>query len=171
MFRLDKPLSKIVVYLNPKEFKSTWLGNKAIYRTRMALEDQGELYVLAPGVEDFGEDPQIDRLIRKYGYRGKDAVFDAVSRQPDLQDNLSAAAHLIHGSSEGRFRITYAPGKLSAPEVKGVGYDYMPPEEMVDRFKTASLQPGLNTVNGESIYYIDNPALGLWSTKQRFKEF
>lgn len=66
---LDAPLDKVVVYLDPEEFKSTWLGNKSIYRTRMAIADDGELIVLAPGVARFGEDKRIDELIRKYGYR------------------------------------------------------------------------------------------------------
>lgn len=66
---LDMPLDKVVVYLDPHEFKSTWLGNKSIYRTRMAIADGGELIVLAPGVHRFGEDQRIDELIRKYGYR------------------------------------------------------------------------------------------------------
>ena len=65
---LDEPLEKVVVYLDPEEFKSTWLGNKSIYRTRMAIADGGELIVLGPGVREFGEDAEIDRLIRKYGY-------------------------------------------------------------------------------------------------------
>jgi len=34
---LDEPLRKVVVFLDPAEFKSTWLGNKSIYRTRMAI--------------------------------------------------------------------------------------------------------------------------------------
>ena len=40
MIFLDKPLDKVVVYLDPKEFRSTWLGNKAIYRTRMVMADE-----------------------------------------------------------------------------------------------------------------------------------
>jgi hypothetical protein len=59
---LDKPLQKVLVYLDPQEFKSTWLGNKAIYRTRMAMADGGELIILAPGLKEFGEDAEIDRL-------------------------------------------------------------------------------------------------------------
>ena len=52
---LDKPLKKVVVYLEPMEFKTTWLGNKSVYRTRMAIADEGELIVLAPGLKEFGE--------------------------------------------------------------------------------------------------------------------
>ncbi len=112
---LDQPLKKVVVYLDPHEFKSTWLGNKAVYRTRMAMADGGELIILAPGLKEFGEDAEIDRLIRKYGYRGTPATLAAVKANAELRNNLSAAAHLIHGSSEGRFRITYCPGPQHEP--------------------------------------------------------
>jgi hypothetical protein len=88
---------------------STWLGNKAVYRTRMAMADGGELIILAPGVKEFGEDHEIDRLIRKYGYRGTPATLAAVKANEELRNNLSAAAHLIHGSSEGRFNSPTAP--------------------------------------------------------------
>ena len=121
---LDEPPRKVVVYLDPEEFHSTWLGNKAIYRTRMAMADGGELVVLAPGVATFGEDPEIDRLIRKYGYRTTPEIMRFVEQTDDLPKNLSAAAHLIHGSSEGRFTITYCPGKLSREEIESVGYRY-----------------------------------------------
>ena len=117
---LDYPLQKVVVFLDPGEFKTTWLGNKSIYRTRMAMADDGELIVLAPGLKEFGEDPEIDRLIRKYGYRGTAHTKKALDENQDLRDNLSAAAHLIHSSSEGRFSITYAPGHISQKEIDSV---------------------------------------------------
>ena len=109
---VDKPLKKVLVWLDPTEFKSTWLGNKSVYRTRMAIADGGELIVLAPALKEFGEDKEIDRLIRKYGYFGTPATLKATNENKELQDNLSAAAHLIHGSSEGRFSITYCPVKV-----------------------------------------------------------
>lgn len=166
---LEKPLAKAVVYLDPKEFRSTWLGNKSVYRTRMALADGGELIVLAPGVKEFGEDPEIDRLIRKYGYTGTDRVIGLVESQEDLRGNLSAAAHLIHGSSEGRFSITYAPGFLTREEVEGVGYRYADLSETLKRYDTAKLTEGYNILaGGEEIFYISNPAVGLWAHKDRF---
>ena len=61
---LDKPLKKVIVYLDPEEFKSTWLGNKSVYRTRMAIADDGDLIVLAPGLQEFGEDPPVDPQVR-----------------------------------------------------------------------------------------------------------
>jgi nickel-dependent lactate racemase len=166
---MDAPLRKVVVYLDPSEYKSTWLGDKSIYRTRMAIADGGELTILAPGLKEFGEDPEIDRLIRKYGYRNTDAVLDFTNKNQDLQQNLSAAAHLIHGSSENRFSIIYCPGNLSREEIEGVNYQYADLQEMMQRYDPGSLMEGFNTIAGEEIYYISNPALGLWSTSERFK--
>lgn len=166
---LDKPLKKVVVYLDPEEFKSTWLGNKSVYRTRMAIADDGDLIVLAPGLVEFGEDPENDRLIRKYGYKGTPNTLKMVAENQELRDNLGAAAHLIHGSSEGRFRITYCPGKgVSADEIRSVGFEYGDLDEMMKKYDFANLKDGINIVNGEEIFYISNPALGLWALKSNF---
>ncbi len=165
---LDKPLKKVVVYLDPTEFKSTWLGNKSIYRTRMALADEGELIVLAPGLKEFGEDREIDRLIRKYGYCGTPQTLKYLNENKELEDNLSAAAHLIHGSSEGRFSITYCPGHLSKDEIESVNFSYAPLTEMIKKYNPEKLVDGFNNINGEEIFYISNPAIGLWAYKERF---
>lgn len=165
----DAPLRKVVVYLDPGEFKSTWLGNKAVYRTRMALADAGELLVLAPGVSRFGEDPGIDRLIRKYGYHGTPRTLEAVRAHDDLGASLSAAAHLIHGSSEGRFRIAYAAGGLSRAEVESVGYEHADLASALERYDPSRLQPGLNQLpSGEEIFFVPNPAVGLWGLRSHF---
>ena len=166
---LDKPLTKVVVYLEPEEFKCIWLGNKSIYRTRMAIADGGELIVLAPGVAEFGEDEQIDRLIRKYGYVGTERVLELVKTQEDLRANLSAAAHLIHGSSEDRFKVTYCPGKLSKEQIEGVGFSYADLDIMMQKYKVEKLIDGFNTVDGEQFFYISNPGLGLWACRHRFE--
>jgi hypothetical protein len=167
---LEKPLKKVVVYLDPSEYKSTWLGNKSIYRTRMAIANGGELIVLAPGLKEFGEDREIDRLIRKYGYFGTPKTLKALAENPELDDNLSAAAHLIHGSSEGRFSVTYCPGHLTREEIESVNFKYLPLEEMMDKYQPGKLKEGFNiTADGEEIYYISNPALGLWACKERLK--
>ena len=167
---LDREPKKVVVYLDPHEFQSTWLGNKAVYRTRMAIADGGELIVLAPELKEFGEDPTIDKLIRKFGYCGTPATLKAVEEDEELAGNLSAAAHLIHGSSEGRFNITYCPGdQVSLEEVRSVGFDAVAYEEMVQRYNPATLADGWNTMpDGEEIFYISNPALGLWAYKEKF---
>jgi hypothetical protein len=160
---VKKPLPKVVVYLNPEEYRSTWLGNKAIYRTRMAIADGGELIILAPGVKEFGEDPEIDRLIRKYGYHGTPSTLEAIQQNTDLGDNLSAAAHLIHGSSEGRFSIKYCPGHLSREEVEKAGFEFGEIGEMMNKYHPECLQDGLNRdESGDEFYYISNPATGLW---------
>ena len=164
---LDEQIGRAVVYLDPSEFHSTWLGNKAIYRTRMALADNAELIVLAPGVKEFGEDKTIDSLIRKYGYRGTPATLAAVNAHADLAGDLSAAAHLIHGSSEGRFRITWCPGHLTREEVEGVGFSYGDLNEMLARYDPEKLSHGYNTIGGEKVFFIANPGLGLWAHRSR----
>jgi nickel-dependent lactate racemase len=166
---VDRPIQKAVVFLDPSEFHCTWLGNKAVYRTRMALADGAQLIVLAPGVHEFGEDKGIDKLIRKYGYRGTPATLEAVRKNADLGNDLSAAAHLIHGSSEGRFRITWCPGHLSKAEVESVGFDYGDLNEMLKKYDPAKLDHGHNNVAGEEIFFVANPGLGLWAHSSRLR--
>ncbi len=166
---LDQPIRKAVVYLDPSEFKSTWLGNKSIYRTRMALADGGELIILAPGLAQFGEDNAIDRLIRKYGYVGTPRVLELAATREDLKESLGTAAHLIHGSTEGRFTVTYCPGHLSQQEIEGVNFRYADLRSMEAKYDPGKLAEGLNTLaDGEQIYFISNPALGLWARKECF---
>jgi nickel-dependent lactate racemase len=167
---VDQPIRKAVVYLDEREFHSTWLGNKAIYRTRMALADDAELIILAPGVDRFGEDAEIDRLIRKYGYRGTPATLAAVNKDPELASNLGAPAHLIHGSSEGRFRIRLCPGYLTQNEVESAGYEYGDLSEMLARYNPQVLRDGANVMDGEEVFYISNPGLGLWAHRDRLKD-
>ncbi len=166
---MEKEMKKVVVYLDPSEFRSTWLGNKSVYRTRMAIADGGELIVLAPGLAEFGEDKTIDGLIRKYGYVGSKKVLELTNSNEDLKNNLGAAAHLIHGSSEDRFSITYCPGNLTKEEIEGVNFKYADLDEMTKKYDPTKLKDGWNIVDGEEIYYISNPALGLWAFKERFK--
>jgi nickel-dependent lactate racemase len=165
---LEEPLKKVVVYLDPSEYKSTWLGNKGIYRTRMAMADKGELIILAPGLKEFGEDREIDRLIRKYGYRGTPATLKALKDNEELKRNMSAAAHLIHGSSEGRYSITYCPGHLTQKEIESVNFKYSDLNEMLIKYNPKILKDGFNfSEDGEEIFFISNPALGLWSSGKR----
>ena len=167
---MDRPIRKAVVLLDGTEFKSTWLGNKAVYRTRMAIMDGGELVVLAPGVDKFGEDKAIDLLIRKYGYKGREYVLDMVKQHEELRNNLSAAAHLIHGSSDDRFKITYCTRHLTREEVEGVGYGYIPYEEAIQRYNPEALEDGFQIMpDGEEIFYVSNPALGLWAERRKFE--
>ena len=145
---LETPFRRCVAYLDPEEYRSTWLANKAIYRTRLAMADDGELIVVAPGVERFGEDPVVDALIRRHGYRGREASLEAMAADPELAANLAAVAHLMHGSTDGRFTVTYAPGpRLSRADIEGVGFEYLPPDEALERSDEID---------------IPNPGLGLW---------
>ncbi len=163
---LKEPPRQVVAYLDPEEFHSTWLGNKGIYRTRMAIADGGTLTIIAPAVRTFGEDPEIDRLIRRHGYRGTTATFEAVRRDEELRGNLSAAAHLIHGSSEGRFRIVYAtdPALLSRQEIEGVGFDWMDVSEALALYRPDQIPEGRHG----DCYFVRRPALGLWAVQEKF---
>jgi hypothetical protein len=166
---LERPLQKVVVYLEPHEFRTTWLGNKAIYRTRMAIADGGELVVLGPGVRRFGEDAGIDQLIRRHGYRGTEHTLEQVKRDPELGSSLSAAAHLIHGSSEGRFKVTWAAGGLSPAEITSVGYEWADVGPLLQRYAPDRLQDGTNRLpDGEEIFFVSNPGLGLWALREKF---
>ena len=167
---VETGIKKCVVYLDPSEFHSTWLGNKAVYRTRMAMADGGELIILAPGIVRFGEDDPVDELIRKYGYRGRVRILEEFNKpeNQDLRDNMGAAAHLIHGSSDDRFTITYAVEKISQEEITGVGFQSASYQELVKKYDPTKLNYGYNTVDGEEIYFIPNPALGLWINREKF---
>lgn len=169
VFLLDRPLSKVVAYMDPREYVSTWVGNKAIYRTRMAIEDGGELVVVAPSVRQYGENELFDRLIAKFGYRGTEETLRAVESDEELANTLSVAAHLIHGSSEGRFRIRYAAGGLSSEQIEAVGFEPADVDDVLRRYPPDTMRDGWNTTDdGEEVYYISNPALGLWAERSRF---
>ncbi len=169
---LDEPLKKSVVYLDPREFKSTWLGNKAIYRTRMAMADNGTLIIIAPGLQEFGEDPEIDRLIRKYGYRGTTATLQAVEENIELRQNLSAAAHLIHGSTENRFKVVYATEHLTQTEIESVGYEWAPLDEILSTYNPKTLVDGFHGKSDEDrFFYISEPGQGLWALCSQFKAY
>ncbi|WP_159620638.1 lactate racemase domain-containing protein [Ruania rhizosphaerae] len=164
----DEPVHKIVAVMQADEFHATWVANKAVYRTRMAMADGGELLIIAPGVERFGEQPEVDALIRKYGYLSKAEVLEKYATEADMQEIPHATAHLVHGSAEGRFRITYAPGGLSREEVESVGYGYLDMEEALRRYDPEVMRDGWNTMDdGEQVFFISTPSAGLWSTADR----
>ncbi|MBQ5987090.1 MAG: D-mannonate epimerase, partial [Clostridia bacterium] len=169
---VEHGIKKCVVYLDPKEFQSTWLGNKAVYRTRMAVADDGDLIILAPGITHFGEDAQIDKLIRKYGYCGRLKVLELFNANDDLKENMGAAAHLIHGSSDGRFRITYAvKPHMPKEDIENANFLWADYDETAKRYDPQKLHYGYNTLpDGEEIFFIPNPALGLWINKEKFAD-
>ncbi len=163
----EEPLKKVVCVMQGDEFFSTWVANKAVYRTRMAMADGGELLILAPGLKRFGEQPDVDAFIRKYGYVGTPRVMEMYRQNADMQDLAHATAHLIHGSSEGRFTICYAPGHLSRQEIEGVNFEYADLNEMLARYPLEKMQQGFNDVGGERVFFIPTPSAGLWSTRNR----
>ncbi len=164
----DKPIQKIVAVMQPDEFRATWVANKAVYRTRMAIADGGELLILAPGVERFGEQPEVDALIRKYGYKGTERTLRLYQTEADMQEIPHGVAHLIHGSSEGRFTIRYAPGHLTRAEIEQVGYEYADVHEMQTRYAPDKMTEGWNTMpDGEEVFYISTPSAGLWTTEAK----
>ena len=166
---LAKPVRRVVAYMDASEYHSTWVGNKAIYRTRMIIADDGELLVLAPGVSQYGEAEEFDRLIARHGYRGTEAALAAVKSDNELAANLGVAAHLIHGSSEGRFRVRYAAGELSADQIASVGFEPVDTKEALDAYDVNTLRDGMNTLStGEEFYYVSNPGLGLWALTEHF---
>ena len=165
---VERRAKKVVTYLEPTELKTTWVGNKGIYRTRMTVADGGELLILAPGVKAFGENEEMDAMTRKYGYTGTEHILD-LYRQGAFEGRLMSAAHLIQGSSDGRFRITYAtrPENLSKEEIESVGYQWADYEETARRYDPHALKEGWNTLpDGEEIYFVGTPALGLWKVDE-----
>lgn len=164
---LDRPPQTVVVTMNAHKYRKTWLANKAIYRTRMMVADGGRLIVIAPGVERFGDDLEIDGLIRKYGYVTTPEVLEHVKNNADLRGNLSAAAHLIHGTSENRFEIIYAPGKLSQREIESVGYRYADHKQMTALYQPEGRNNGWHhDANGDEFFFISDPGLGLWRVEK-----
>ena len=163
----DEPLEKVVCVMQADEFHSTWVANKAVYRTRMALADGGQLIIIAPGLQRFGEQEEVDRLIRKYGYVGTPKVMEGYAQNADMQDLAHATAHLIHGSSEGRFTITYAPGHLTREEIEGVNFQYADLDETLAKYPPGKLREGFNDVDGERVFFIPTPSAGLWATREK----
>lgn len=159
--RLDRKAETVVVRLDPREYRSTWLGNKAIYRTRLAIADGGELIVVGPGVDRFGEDAEIDAAIRRYGYRGTDEIR-ALMDSGHLAGNLAAAAHLAHGSTDGRFRVTYAAGGLGRAETEAAGFAWTDCGALERLYDPARLRDGWNEGGGKEFYFVRDPGEGLW---------
>jgi len=164
----EEPVQKIVCVMQGDEFFSTWVANKAIYRTRMALADGGELVIIAPGLKRFGEQPEVDSLIRKYGYRSSQEILSLYRQNSDLRDLAHAAAHLMHGTTEGRFQVTYAPGHLVRQEIEGVHFRFAALDETIARYQPHQLREGWQKPAGDDpFYFIPTPSAGLWSTRQK----
>jgi nickel-dependent lactate racemase len=166
----EEPVKKIVAVMQADEFRSTWVANKAVYRTRMAIADGGELLIIAPGLERFGEQPDVDALIRRYGYIDTPSCLKLYKQNKDMQDLAHGTAHLMHGTAEGRFTIRYAPAKLSRLEIEGVNFQYADLAETLKRYDPKVMKEGWNTMpDGERVFYISTPSAGLWATRQRLE--
>ncbi|MEI6163866.1 MAG: lactate racemase domain-containing protein [Planctomycetota bacterium] len=164
----DKPIENIVCVMQGDEFFSTWVANKSIYRTRMAIADGGTLTVIAPGLTRFGEQPEVEEIIRRHGYRGTPHTMEQYRKDPLMQDFAHATAHLIHSSSEGRFTIRYAPGGVSRADIEQIGFDYMPIDEAIARYKPYDSRQGFHTTDdGQEYYFIPTPSAGLWAAKEK----
>ena len=162
--QVERRAKKVVAYLEPEEFSTTWVGNKAIYRTRMMIEDGGELLVIAPGIKGFGENPEVDGLIRCYGYKGTPYTMELMENGA-FPGSAMVPAHMIHSSSEGRFTITYAvnPEYVSQDEIGRIGYEFMDVKDALARYPVLEMEDGWQEMeDGEEIYVVKAPALGLW---------
>lgn len=165
---VERRAKKVIAYLDPAELKTTWVGNKGVYRTRMIIADGGELILLAPGVRAFGENEEMDKMTRKYGYTGTDHILE-LYRQGEFEGRLMSAAHLMQGSSEGRFTITYAtrPELMPREDIESVNYQWADYEETARRYNPKTLKEGWNTLpDGEEVYFVGTPALGLWKVDE-----
>ena len=61
------------------------------------------------------------------------------------------------------------PSYITKEEVLGVGFGACDYDEAVARYNPETLEYGYNTMpDGEEIYFIPNPALGLWINKEKF---
>ena len=59
---------------------------------------------------------------------------------------------------------------ITKAEIEGVGFRAADYDEMAKRYDPAKLQYGYNTVDGKQVYFIPNPALGLWIDRERFEK-
>lgn len=160
---VEKPVKKCVVWMDPHSYHSTWVGNKAIYRTQKMVEEDGEIIVIAPGVHTFGENDLADQAIRKYGYRPREEMLELYKTDPLLSSNMSLAGHLIRSVPSPKTKITYCTNKLTREEIEHANYCYMTVEEAMERYPCENWETGWKTLtNGEEIYFVRNAALGLW---------
>lgn len=163
---VDRPIDKCVVWMDPHSYHSTWVTNKAIYRTQLAVKPGGEIIIIAPGVHTFGENDLADGIIRKYGYTPRDKMLELRKTEPTLRDNLSLAGHLIHGCPEG-IRVTYCTDKLSREEVEKANFGYMSVEEALAKYPCQNWKTGWQKANdGNEVYFVANAALGLWCCEE-----
>lgn len=160
---VEKQVKKCVVWMDPHSYHSTWVTNKAIYRTQKMVAEDGEIIVIAPGVCVFGENDLADKAIRKYGYRPREEMLELYQSDPLLRGNMSLAGHLIRSVPSSRTKITYCTNKLTREEIEHANFCYMTVEEALEAYPCEDWETGWKTLpNGEEIYFVRNAALGLW---------
>ena len=160
---VEKPVKKCVVWMDPHSYHSTWVANKAIYRTQKMVVEDGEIIVIAPGVHTFGENDLADQVIRKYGYRPREEMLELYKSDPVLSGNMSLAGHLIRSVPSTKTKITYCTNKLTRQEIEHANYSYMTVEEAMALYPCENWETGWKTLpSGEEIYFVRNAALGLW---------
>ena len=55
-------------------------------------------------------------------------------------------------------------------EIESVNFKYASLETMMKKYDPAVLREGVNSMpDGEEIYYISNPAVGLWAAKDKLR--
>lgn len=160
---VEKPVKKCVVWMDPHSYHSTWVTNKAFYRTMKMVQEGGEIIVIAPGLHVFGENDLADQAIRKYGYRPREEMLELYKSDPLLSGNMSLAGHLIRCVPSLETRLTYCTDQIPQEEIEHAGFHYMSVEEAMAAYPCESWQTGWRTLpNGEEIYFVRNAALGLW---------
>jgi nickel-dependent lactate racemase len=175
---LDEAAEDVVVYLDPDEYKSFWLGNKAVYRTGMGIARGGRLHVLAPGVRSFSdsaEQGERERLIEEVGYKGLSHVRKCLESTPGLKDNLSVAAHCVHGSplmddgGDPLFEIIYYtnPNHMPRKRVENAGFkwgDYGQVED-VSLPDSQGFHDNFGIGRSKKVYFVPDPGMALLKVK------
>ena len=169
---LDKDYKKVIAFLDPEEFKSVWVGNKALLRTMMCIADGGELIIICPGIRAFAENSFADSFIRKYGYRSKQELLDIVEKSGEMEDYMLPLSQMILSDTGKRFKVTYAAKDISREELESVYCNWISYEDVIKKYDPESLQEGENILpDGEEIFYVHKPAQGLWSEINRFRRY
>ena len=58
---------------------------------------------------------------------------------------------------------------MSREEIESVGFEYGDLKAMTAKYDPEKLRHGYNQVDGEEIFFVANPGLGLWAHRSRFE--
>lgn len=168
---LNKEFKKVVAYLDPEEFKSVWVGNKALLRTQMCIADGGELVILCAGIQSFGENAFTDSFIRKYGYRDPDVLLQMARDSGQLMEYMVPLSQMVISHTNNRFKVTYAAKKITRQEIESVFCNYADYDVVVKKYDPLKMKEGENIMpDGEEVFYVSKPAQGLWAEINRFRQ-